>query len=176
MDVIAVTGTPGAGKTHIAKRLSGLLGFLYVDINREVKKHRLYEEYDPESRSFIVAPGKLTAFLLRELKSAQKKENFKGAILDSHMSHYMPPGSVRLCIVAKCSLPKLKSRLARRKYPPGKIRENLDSEIFDVCLNEAKGAGHKVLVIDTTSGRSVNKALAYLSKEYADKQHKEGFL
>jgi len=55
-----------------------------------------------------------------------------------------------LCIVTKCDLKKLESRLKKRKYSQSKIRENLDAEIFDVCLNEAKENGHKIMVVDTT--------------------------
>jgi len=33
-----------------------------------------------------------------------------------------------------------------------KIRENLDAEIFDVCLNEAKEKGYRIKIINTTKG------------------------
>jgi broad-specificity NMP kinase len=46
-------------------------------------------------------------------------------------------------------LKKLKKRLEKRNYSKSKIRENLDAEIFDVCLVEAKEKGHKIKVIET---------------------------
>ena len=46
----------------------------------------------------------------------------------------------------------LKNRLKKKKYSKDKIRENLDTEIFDVCLNEAKENRHKIIVMDTTKG------------------------
>ena len=39
------------------------------------------------------------------------------------------------------------------------MRENLDAEIFDVCLNEAKENKHKVIVVDTTKGINMKKIL-----------------
>ena len=36
--------------------------------------------------------------------------------------------------------------------PKNKVRENLDAEIFDICLNEAKENKHKIIVLDTTKG------------------------
>ena len=45
---------------------------------------------------------------------------------------------------------ELEKRLKRKKYPRNKIRENLDCEIFDICLNEAKERKHKMAIIDTT--------------------------
>ena len=71
-------------------------------------------------------------------------------VIDSHLSHYLPKKYVKLCVVTKCDLKVLKKRLEKRKYSKGKVRENLDAEIFDVCLNEAKELGHKVKVVDTT--------------------------
>ena len=66
------------------------------------------------------------------------------------MSHYLPKKYVDLCIVTKCGLKKLKKRLEKRKYNKKKIRENLDCEIFDICLNEAMEKGHKVKIVDTS--------------------------
>ena len=34
-------------------------------------------------------------------------------------------------------------------YNKGKIRENLDCEIFDTCFSEAKEKGHELIVLDT---------------------------
>ena len=51
----------------------------------------------------------------------------------------------------------LKKRLKKKKYSENKIRENLDAEIFDICLNEAKESRHKVIVIDTTKGINIGE-------------------
>ena len=40
--------------------------------------------------------------------------------------------------------------------------ENLDAEIFDVCLEEAKEKGHEVIVIDLT--KDINKGLSSIIK------------
>ena len=74
----------------------------------------------------------------------------KDLVIDSHLSHYLPKKYVDLCVVTKCDLKVLKKRLEKRKYSKEKIRENLDVEIFDICLNEAKEKGHKVKVVDTS--------------------------
>src|SRR3989344_4667178 len=59
---------------------------------------------------------------------------------------------VNLCIITKCNLKVLKSRLNKRKYNNLKIKENLESEIFNVCLSEALQNKHNVIVIDTSKG------------------------
>ena len=62
----------------------------------------------------------------------------------------MPKKYVDLCIVTKCSLKELERRLGNKKYNKNKIRENLDAEIFDICLNEAKEIGHKIFIVNVT--------------------------
>lgn len=71
---------------------------------------------------------------------------------------------VDMCIVLTCSdLKVLQQRLKKRKYSPQKIRENLDAEIFQVCLVEARERGQKVVVVDTAR-ESSGKILQELRK------------
>ena len=56
----------------------------------------------------------------------------------------------------------IKRRLEKRKYNKEKIRENIDCEIFDVCLTDALENKHKVIVIDTTKGLKDFKLSKYL--------------
>ena len=78
-------------------------------------------------------------------------------IIDSHLSHHLPKKYVDLAIITKTELKILEKRLKKRRYNKDKIRENLDCEIFDICLNEAKEAKHKILVVDTTKGINISK-------------------
>jgi adenylate kinase len=143
MKVIVVTGTPGTGKTKVAKKLAK--GLKYLDVNKVLEKYKLKEKYDKKRRTWIVDVDKLNKVLI-EIISKSKK----GLVIDSHLGHYLPPKYVKLCIVTKCSLKVLKGRLEKRGYSKLKVRENLESEAFDICLNEAKEEGHKVKVVDTT--------------------------
>src|SRR3989344_1572713 len=51
-------------------------------------------------------------------------------------------------------LETLIKRLKKRKYNEEKIRENLDSEILDICLNEAIENNHNIIIMDTS--RKIN--------------------
>ena len=167
MKVIAVSGTPGTGKTTLSKRLAKKLNFSYLDVNETIKKYNIAEGFDKKRRTKILDVKKLNNALLKEIsiiknslnkKPISKKSNKKikeGIIVDSHLSHYLPKKYVDLCIVTKCDLKILKKRLKRKKYSESKIRENLDAEIFDICLSEAKESRHKVIVIDTTKGINI---------------------
>lgn len=143
---ICITGTPCTGKTTLAKILSRKLRYRYVDVKRLIKKNRLYEHYDKKLKTYIVEPKKLNNFLIKKVIDSNN------LIIDSLLSHYLPKKYVDLCIVTKCELKELKKRLEKRRYPKEKVRENLDAEIFDICLNEAKEKGHYTFVINTTKG------------------------
>ena len=58
-----------------------------------------------------------------------------------------------LCVICTTELKTLQKRLQKRSYAPEKLRENLDSEIFRICQNEATEAGHKILILDTSKSQ-----------------------
>jgi adenylate kinase len=156
--IVIVTGTPGTGKTTVAKIIARKRNLKYIDVNLMIKKFSLYDGFDEKRNCMIVDEKKLTLFLIDFIRKFKKKKKSKylGLIIDSHMSHYLPSHYVDQCIVTKCSLPVLKSRLKKRGYSETKVRENLDAEIFDVCRIEALERGHKVRVIETDS---INRSL-----------------
>jgi len=173
MKVIAVSGTPGTGKTTLSKKLAKKLNFIYLDFNETIKKYKLSEGYDKARDTKIVDVKKLNNAFIKEISTIKNllnktsinkklskhsnKKIKKGIIIDSHLSHYLPKRYVDLCIVTKCDLKVLKKRLKKKKYSKEKIRENLDAEIFDICLNEAKESRHKVIAIDTTKGINIGE-------------------
>ncbi len=153
MKTIIVGGTPGTGKTTLAKRLAKKLNFHYLDVNKIIEKYNISEGYDKKRDTKIIDTKKLNLALTKEIRNF--KQSKEGIIIDSHLSHYLPKKYVDLCIVTKCNLKEMENRLKKKKYSKSKIRENLDAEIFDVCLNEAKENRHKVIVIDTTKGLNI---------------------
>ena len=81
------------------------------------------------------------------------------------MSHYLPKRYVDLCIVTKCDIKVLKNRLKKRKYSLNKIKDNIEAEIFDVCLLEAKKKKHEILVVDTTKGYKIKEIINYIKNQ-----------
>jgi adenylate kinase len=153
MKAIVVSGTPGTGKTGISKLISRKLEYKYVDVKKLIKKNKLSDGYDNEKKCEIVDAKKLSRFLVKFIKKSNQN-----LIIDSHLAHYLPKKYVDMCIITKCNLKELKKRLEKRKYSREKIRENLDSEIFEICVNEAAEKGHSVIILDTT-GKTPSKVL-----------------
>ena len=141
MKVIVISGTQGTGKSTLAKKLSKELGLERLDLSNYYKE--ISSGYNKEKQGYDIEIKKFVALV--------KDKNKKGLIIDSHISHLLPKRMVDLCVVLVCpDLKKLERRLKKRKYSKKKIRENLDAEIFQVCLIEAKEKGHKVIVFDSS--------------------------
>ncbi|MEK6956191.1 MAG: adenylate kinase family protein [Nanoarchaeota archaeon] len=159
MKTIIITGTPGTGKTIIAKKLAKKINYEYIDVNEIIKKNKLNNKYLKKFDTYEVDEKKLNTLLIKIIKNS--KNNL---VIDSHLSHYLNKKYVDLCIVTKCNIKELKKRLNKRKYSKIKIRENLDAEIFDVCLVEAKENKHKILIVDTTK-KKVDECLREIIKK-----------
>lgn len=156
--VILVSGTPGTGKTEVAKILAEHYGYEYIHIGED-------EEYimEREAEVKVIDVKKMINFLKKKQEASPK-----ALVIDSHLSHYFPPDRTRICIVLRCDPAELKNRLVQREYPEFKIRINLEAEAMDLILQEAIKEGHKVHEIDTTNktgNASAEEAIKAIDKE-----------
>jgi adenylate kinase len=134
---IALTGTPGTGKTTVA----ALLPYMVIDINTLVKGG-LNLGIDPER-------GCLEADMDGLEQKLAEMDTDELTILEGHFSHYFADEAV----VLRLAPSELEKRLEARGYSTKKIQENLESEALDVILVEAVEFCKRVSEIDTT-GRS----------------------
>ena len=142
--IICLVGLVGTGKTTYAKRLANKLKARYIDVNKIIKENNISEGYDKKRKCEIVDIKKLNKVLEKIIK-----ESKESLVIDSHMSHFLSPRLVDYVVITKTSLKKLKNRLKKRGYSKSKIDENLEVEIMDICLNEARELGHKVKIVNT---------------------------
>ncbi len=131
---IALTGTPGTGKTTVA----GLLPYQVIDINALVRGGMNLGR-DPE-RGCLDADMDALEQRLKELDSDEI------SILEGHFSHHFADWSV----VLRLAPSDLRPRLEARGYSSEKIRENLEAEALDVILVESVEFCRRVDEIDTT--------------------------
>ena len=149
--VTIISGTPGTGKSTLAKKLDKKEKAVHIDVNTLIKKEKIFDKYDKKLKTMIVDIRKLITRLEKLIKEYQKKQ--QDIIIDSHLAHYLNPKLVSRCIITKCNLKTLKRRLEKRGYSKKKVRENLDAEILDVCALEAFVNKQKKIEIVDTSGR-----------------------
>lgn len=159
--IIIITGTPGTGKSTLAKALAKKLKIHYIDVNKVIDKYKLKEAYDKKRKSDIVDEKKLSKILVKLTKI------YPDCIIDSHMAHEMPKKHVDLCIVTKTELKTLKKRLEKRKYSKAKVQENLEAETFEICHTEAQEKGHKIILIDTTKNK-VDTCIRLIQNEISE--------
>ena len=128
MKIIVITGTPGTGKTTVAKKLqTELKNAKLISASKLINEKSLYKGIDYDGAK--VAD-------MRGLSTAIRKEiaNFKGQtlIIEGHLlSDMRIPGAV--AVVLREHLLTLKSRLSRRGYHVAKIRDNIVDEAIDYC-------------------------------------------
>ena len=156
--LIIITGTPGTGKTTLAKFLARTLKYYRLDIHKYYSQ--LSTTYNRKKQCYDLDMNKFRALVQQQIKAHPE-----GLIIDSHITHHLPASLVKVCIVLTCSnLKILHARLQKRKYSKQKIRENIDAEIFQVCLDEAKERGHKVIVMNTSKNKTDSHLLSKLTK------------
>lgn len=142
---IAITGTPGTGKSALARRLRALCEQV-IALNELAFKKRFLGPYDQRRQTREVDLDRLQAFLDRNHPRRGR------LFLEGHYSHLL---EVDRAIVLRCDPRVLRRRLSRRGYPEGKIRENSLAEVLDSITVEAVGRLGKARVIglDTTHMR-----------------------
>ncbi|SMO53597.1 adenylate kinase [Balnearium lithotrophicum] len=136
---IAITGTPGTGKTTVSRILSKKLSYPVYSLSELVKREKLYSEFDERRNSYVVDIEKLKGFF-------KGKENF---IAEGLVSHYIP---VDLIVVLRAKPETIRERLKERNYSKEKVEENVEAERIGFIATEVfEGSGKaRVVQIDTT--------------------------
>ena len=133
---VALTGTPGTGKSTIADMIDE--DFRVVHVN-ELIKDGYNQGIDEERGGCLIADLPKLSKYVKDLKG--------GIILEGHTAHLLP---VDVIIVLRASPAALRKRLKNRHWSEVKVRENIEAEALDVILVEALGTHKKVYEIDTT--------------------------
>ncbi|EPQ63887.1 Bgt-5350 [Blumeria graminis f. sp. tritici] len=134
---IIITGTPGVGKTNHCEILSRETGLKHISINDIVKERDCHEGYDENFQSWIVDEDKLLDSIEDEVKQG-------GCIIDWHACELFPKSWIDLVIVLRVDSTLL-------NYPEAKLQENLDVEIMEVLLQEARDAYDEEIIIELSS-------------------------
>lgn len=160
--IIAITGTPGTGKTTLAKILSKEMNLEIFDVNDFIEKNKktVLIEYDEDRETNVIDDNKLMSLIEEKLR----RKEITDAIIDSHLSHYISQKYIDACIVLSCDLSVLKKRLKKRGYNTLKITENLEAESFDEIKEEAKELHENVIYVDTTKKITIKNLIQGIKK------------
>jgi len=131
---VAVTGTPGTGKTTVTTLLDGPV----IHLNDLIRAAGLWSERD-EGRDSLVA----------DLDAVGDAVGDWSGVAESHLAHHLEADRV---VVLRCHPDTLEQRLRERGADEAKATENAESEALDVILSEAveRHGLDAVYEIDTT--------------------------
>jgi adenylate kinase len=137
---IAVTGTPGTGKTTATELLAERgVDIPVIHLNDEIKEYDLWSERDVDRDDSLVT----------DLEAVKTHLGEWEGVLESHLAHHFDVDRV---IVLRCEPSVLADRLSERSDSEQKATENAESEALDVVLSEAvdQHGQQSVYEIDTT--------------------------
>lgn len=119
---VAVTGTPGTGKTTATDLAE--TGLDVVHLNEVVRERGFTEGRDEERDTLVADLGAVEAWL----------DGRDDVLVESHLAHHLPVDRV---VVLRCDPAVVEERLLARGEPEATARENAESEALDVILTEA---------------------------------------
>jgi adenylate kinase len=186
---VALTGTPGTGKTAVSKKLKEE-GYKILDLTQFIQEKNIPSDYDSERDCMVVdmdalekAVYKYQDDLANDFRKSYFEKNMMPAdfytspanlpvlIIESHLAHYLCSYS----IILRTHPHVLKIRLDERGYSDKKVMENVLAESIDVILCDCFDYCHRIYEINTTditlseSVRSVQELVQALYEDELEK-------
>lgn len=128
---ILVTGTPGTGKTTTSSALAEATNLRHINIGDLVKEKNLHDGWDDDLQCHVINED----LVCDELEDVMEEG---GNIVDYHGCDFFPERWFDLVVVLQTDNTVLYDRLSKRGYEGAKLSNNIECEIFQVLLEEAK--------------------------------------
>ena len=141
---ILITGTPGTGKTTLAREVAELVGLKHISISELAKENNFYENYDAELESWELDEDKVIDEIDDQMKEG-------GQIVEYHGCDFFPERWFDIVFVLRTNNTLLYKRLEKRNYSERKIQENVQCEIFQTILDEARDSYRPEIVFELNS-------------------------
>ena len=139
---ILIAGTPGTGKTTLAQRVASSDRFpqdmKLISLGDFIKEHNCYEEWDKELECHVLDEDKL-------LDQLEPKLDEGGLLLEYHGCDLFDANSIDVVFVTRTNNTTLYDRLSTRGYSAHKLEQNIQCEIFQTLLDEARQS-HETVV------------------------------
>ncbi len=142
--IYALTGTPGTGKSTVARRLRGM-GPTPVEVV-EVSDLRPHVRRRP-ARLRRQGPVLVDLAKAARMLETRALRATGPLVVVGHLSHLLP---IERVVLLRCRPDVLRRRLERRGVRGRALLENVEAEAVDVILQEAVGLGRRIWELDTT--------------------------
>ena len=159
---VAVTGTPGTGKTTATERLDAPV----VHLNDAVREHDLVTDRDDDRESLVVDLEAAATFV-----DDRAAETDGPLVVESHLAH-RPVFDADRVIVLRCRPDVVEERLLERGEGSESAAENRESEALDVVLGEAVAEHgrenvYELPATDSTPAETADEIAAVIAGERA---------
>ncbi|CAK8677869.1 adenylate kinase isoenzyme 6-like isoform X2 [Clavelina lepadiformis] len=128
---ILITGTPGTGKSTLAQELANVTQLKMVNVGQFAKENDLFCGFDDKLECPILDDDQI----IDELESEMSEG---GVIIDYHSCDFFPERWFDIVFVLRTDNSILYDRLAQRRYNEAKMKNNIECEIFQTILDEAR--------------------------------------
>nr|MDO8088937.1 adenylate kinase family protein [Candidatus Sigynarchaeum springense] len=152
--ILVISGTPGVGKSSIAKALAPTIHAEVLTIGELVAARHLFETWDEDRSTHVVDEERAREALRNEIERARVRNDIEWFVIEGLMADVVAD-ECDLAIVLRLDPRIVKTRLQQRGYGPAKVAENVQSELLGTCTYHMREArGNDFLDLDTT-GKSV---------------------
>ncbi|XP_013790022.1 adenylate kinase isoenzyme 6-like [Limulus polyphemus] len=141
---VLVTGTPGTGKSTLCSEISQISGLEWLNIGEIAKAGQLYDGYDEVLECPVIDEDQMVDEL-------EDKMTDGGKIIDYHGCDFFPQRWFDVVFVLRTNNTILYDRLATRGYRGHKLESNIECEIFQTLLDEAKESYNSQIVYELQS-------------------------
>ncbi|KAJ1964068.1 factor activating pos9 [Dipsacomyces acuminosporus] len=141
---ILITGTPGTGKTTTAEMVALAAGLKAITVGDLIKERSLHDGYNEE----------FDTYWLNEDKVVDEMEDMVadgGMCIDFHTCGFFPERWFDLVVVLRATTDKVYDRLESRGYKQNKVAENVECEIMQVVLDEARESYKDEIIMELQS-------------------------
>ncbi|KAL0647144.1 hypothetical protein Bca4012_045435 [Brassica carinata] len=137
---LLITGTPGTGKSTTASALAEATNFRYICVGDLVKEKNLHDGWDDQFECHVINED----LVCDELEDVMEGG---GVIVDYHGCDFFPERWFDRVVVLQTENSVLYDRLTKRGYSGTKLTNNIECEIFQVLLEEARDSYQEEIVI-----------------------------
>ena len=128
LNIIGITGSPATGKKSIGKIVADSLKYKFLDLNKIALES---SDVLSDGEDFEVDTDKLRKQVLLKIKGRK-------VVLVGHLLPFiLSQDEIEFVAVLRCSPKELEARYSKRAYSNKKIKDNISSEILDICFASA---------------------------------------
>lgn len=128
---ILVTGTPCTGKSVLANEIAERTGLNHINVGELAKQNNLFEGWDEQYNCHVLDEDRVVDELEDQMCEG-------GNVVDYHGCDFFPERWFDIVFVLRTNNTILYKRLEQRGYSGKKLTDNVECEIMQTILEEAR--------------------------------------